>query len=728
MRGSTCRKAAVFIAALLAAPTLMPAATALASPAQASPAATSSAASKWSIQHSPDVTIPNSQIESVSCSSATDCTAVGQYSNAQGQSVALAESWDGTTWRQQPTPGLTLGMPTLLGVSCPTADFCEAVGAGVGRDGARGLPVAEVWNGTSWTQQAVPVPYKASTNTVLQGVSCSSPDFCEAAGSYQNEYTDVVGFADIWNGTSWRVQAVPSPSGSYSEQLDAVSCPSATFCQAVGTGSTAYADTWNGTSWTLTDLPAAADQAISCLSATFCEAVGDVDAVVWNGATWTTQPVSAPTGGNGVTLRAVSCVTDAFCEAAGAYYNSAGTQLTLAEAWRGTSWTGQRPASPVGAADLELNGISCTATTACAAVGSFVAGQSGEPEGLADGWNGTSWKAERVARLQGPLGNGLTAVSCVSPDQCEAVGSRSALGNTTVSLAEMWNGTSWKMQPSAVPAGGATGYLSGVSCVSADFCEAVGGAASAAELWNGTSWSTQLIPGSATSSYTSVACTSADFCVAVGGAAQIAVWNGTSWSAQDGATGFTGLASVSCTSAADCEATGYGASGEDAEGWNGVSWSAQITPTPAGGYPGVLNSVSCASADFCEAVGDYELESPAQYVPLAEVWNGTSWATQDAPVLKEAYGSGLQSVWCSSPGSCTAVGYYSTLRSVGEFTLAMVWNGTSWVNQSTPRPAGGKAGNTVLYGVSCAAPRDCTAVGSYPDASGIRQTLAEAGD
>jgi hypothetical protein len=55
------------------------------------------------------------------------------------------------------------------------------------------------------------------------------------------------------------------------------------------------------------------------------------------------------------------------------------------------------------------------------------------------------------------------------------------------------------------------------------------------------------------------------------------------------------------------------------------------------------------------------------------------------------------------------------------------WNGTSWLNQSTPSPAKAE-GDTVLNGVACAQPGHCIAAGSYPDASGISQTLVETGD
>ena len=43
----------------------------------------------------------------VSCTSATACTAVGNYRNSAGKLVTLAERWNGTSWTIQPTPNPT---------------------------------------------------------------------------------------------------------------------------------------------------------------------------------------------------------------------------------------------------------------------------------------------------------------------------------------------------------------------------------------------------------------------------------------------------------------------------------------------------------------------------------------------------------------------------------------------------------------------------------------------
>jgi hypothetical protein len=87
----------------------------------------------WTVQKSPNATLSGGQLESVSCSSATACTAVGNYLDTSGITVTLAESWDGSAWQKHPTPNpsgdtTTSVAPDLLGVSCPASDFCEAVG------------------------------------------------------------------------------------------------------------------------------------------------------------------------------------------------------------------------------------------------------------------------------------------------------------------------------------------------------------------------------------------------------------------------------------------------------------------------------------------------------------------------------------------------------------------------------------------------------------------------
>jgi hypothetical protein len=66
----------------------------------------------------------------------------------------------------------------------------------------------------------------------------------------------------------------------------------------------------------------------------------------------------------------VSCTSATACTAVGHYQNGAGTRVTLAERWDGTSWTIQpTPSLSPNYFYTTLSGVSCTSATACTAVG-----------------------------------------------------------------------------------------------------------------------------------------------------------------------------------------------------------------------------------------------------------------------------------------------------------------------------------------------------------------------
>ena len=692
------------------------------------------ASAKWTIESSPNVTVPGGQIQSVSCASADACTAVGSDTATSGLTVTLAESWNGTAWHRQTTPNPASDTtpavdPALTGVSCPTASFCEAVGGyGSNGNGTAGGVLAETWNGTSWALQSVPVP-SGSSNQVLHQVSCTSATFCEAVGSDNDSSGAVVPLAETWNGTAWSVQSVPGPSGALLAVLSGVSCASAAFCEAMGGGSTPFADAWNGTSWQSQSLPGTAGYGpVSCTSADFCAAVGGSGGAVWNGTAWTAQAIPVVASGDFNTFGAVSCVSDGFCEATGNYSNGSGTESALAETWNGTAWSVQSAPGPSGASFTSLNGVSCATASWCEAGGDYQqTSQSPTLTALAEAWNGSSWTTQEAVTPAAAVSNSLNAVSCPSTGFCEAVGSATDASSNITGLAEVWNGTAWKIQSLPQPAeasSGARAILRGVSCVSAKFCEAVGYSAATpgagAWVWNGTSWTAQTVTGPV---LIAVSCASASFCTAVSSEGDATMWNGTSWSAQSAtAPGFTGLNSVSCPTAGFCAAVGLVSSEDSAETWNGSSWTAQATPTPAGGSSLALNSVSCTAASFCETAGWY-FDSSFNQLTVAEEWNGSTWSAQTTPNPSTSTVNSLNGVWCTSARSCTSVGFQAP--SFINATLAEAWNGTSWSLLTTPNRA--SAGNNVLNGVSCGTKHACTAVGETTDRGQINATLVEAG-
>lgn len=181
---------------------------------------------RWVVQHlhSP---AGNSGLTSVSCPTQTDCTAVGYSSGGGG---TFAERWNGHRWSLQATKGPT-GFSFLYGVSCTSPGACIATGyyeTGAGTD----KTLAERWNGRTWKVLVTP---RATTGLAvnLAAVSCAGPSDCTATGYYDARQGRRV-LAEHWNGHVWAVQRTPNPKGTFTSQLDGVSCPSPAGCQAAG--------------------------------------------------------------------------------------------------------------------------------------------------------------------------------------------------------------------------------------------------------------------------------------------------------------------------------------------------------------------------------------------------------------------------------------------------------------------------------------------------------------
>src|SRR6202030_4359937 len=98
------------------------------------------------------------------------------------------------------------------------------------------LSLAAVWNGSAWSSQSTPNPAGA-TFISLNAVSCASASSCEAGGDFQVIVTsnDPRALAEAWNGKAWQLQHAVAPPGATFNSLSAASCVSASFCEAVGT-------------------------------------------------------------------------------------------------------------------------------------------------------------------------------------------------------------------------------------------------------------------------------------------------------------------------------------------------------------------------------------------------------------------------------------------------------------------------------------------------------------
>ncbi|HEX3333663.1 MAG TPA: hypothetical protein VHS57_04935 [Acidimicrobiales bacterium] len=344
---------------------------------------------------------------------------------------------------------------------------------------------------TNWTNASAAA---GSAENELDAVTCATASFCVAVG-VQSESTGQVFLIQQWNGTSWSVVTGVTAPASNSDRLNGVSCAGPSFCMAVGSvtstgGGTAFAETWNGTSWTAA----------------------------------TPAP---PAGSTFSYLSSVSCVAANSCATLGTSF-AGSTPTVFGNQWNGTSWTAVPAATPTAGAnqEIEATGMDCISGSQCLAVGNTNGnGTNGAP--FAEQWNGSAWSlANTGISTTLPGGSFLRSVSCAGASFCQAVGQVG--GSTTQNLIEMWNGTTWSV-PTSTPQTSTSlaQRLTGVHCISATSCSAVGWSnqtsgqspATLALNWNGSSWS--IVPNTPNGSGTGTklmgeTCLTNWSCVAVG--------------------------------------------------------------------------------------------------------------------------------------------------------------------------------------------------------------------
>jgi hypothetical protein len=400
--------------------------------APAAPALATSPTLTWSAPTAIDLGGGSGQpLDAVSCSSASECTAVdasgsgreitftpstpsdavaatidpgvhfsGVSCPAGNQCTAVFGTHDEITFNPSdpgtPTPVSVVSSGGLIAVSCPTSTLCMAVGTGgvsASFDPINGQLVAQF-----------PSPFDGSAQ--LQAVTCVSVDACVVVDTVGNvitvdpDYND--GGSIVMNVTAANpldTSGNPFPAG--------VACPSSTLCTLTDAeGDAVSFDPANDDGLAaLKQIDASGTTSVSCLSVTECTSVDQSgeevdfnpeDALHSNQVTVTTGPTSVDSSS---TALAVSCpTTGSDCAAV----DQVGGEVTY------------NPASPVAQAPTtidagnELTGLSCPAANQCSAVDAagneltFDPTDPGTPAALA-------------------VGGLFAGLSCVSTAQCTAV-------------------------------------------------------------------------------------------------------------------------------------------------------------------------------------------------------------------------------------------------------------------------------------------------------------------
>jgi hypothetical protein len=410
----------------------------------------------------------NASVDSVSCASAGNCSAGGQYRDGSGHLQAFVVSEVTGTWRTaREVPGTATlngrGNASVESVSCASAGNCSAAGFYDDHVGFHAFVLSEV-NG-AWGK-AIQVPGLAALNAGgfarVKSVSCASAGNCAAGGFYTDGASHLQVFVVSEAKGTWRkaiqVPGLGALNAGGGADINSVSCASAGNCGAGGfyTDGAFHTQAFvvsevNGSWGKAHEVPGLADlntggiagvTSVSCASRGNCSAVGGYrDASLQSQAfvvnevngTWRTareMPGLAAlnlTGGAGI--NSVSCVSPGNCGAGGFYKDVAfNTQAFVVSEVNGT-W---RKAMQVpGLAELnaggfaEITSVSCVSAGNCGADGQYLDGSGNYQALVVSDVNGIWGKAIEIPGL-GALNKGgfadVSSVSCTSAGHCGAGG------------------------------------------------------------------------------------------------------------------------------------------------------------------------------------------------------------------------------------------------------------------------------------------------------------------
>ncbi len=282
----------------------------------------------------------------------------------------------------------------LSSVSCTSPSFCVA-GDAEGN--------VFVFTGSSWTA-ADSVFSSAGSNPQIFSVSCApGTEFCAAAGEVTPSGASARGAVAIYSGGTWSAPTVYGQIDDIAEfidEIDAVSCASATSCVATDRGSEAYM-TWDGAQWSPEPMSIGSTFSddsydpgpLACPTSSFCAGFNGGDVETYNGGSWS-GPVTVAS--DGASLFAISCPTAGFCMATA----SDGDAYT----YKGSAWSGP------GATGTGVSpwGLSCVSSSFCVAI---------DQTGDAGYYNGSTWTdSDTFDSVAHP-----SSVSCATTTFCVAV-------------------------------------------------------------------------------------------------------------------------------------------------------------------------------------------------------------------------------------------------------------------------------------------------------------------
>jgi hypothetical protein len=356
-------------------------------------------------------------------------------------------------------------------VFCPAAGDCVAVGyytaSGASGDATEGL--VETLSGGTWTPAAFPGVSSTKGVAMLDAVACPAAGTCVAVGDAVN--TTAVPVIETLSDGTWRAGTAALPGNAEPHTvafLNDISCPAAGTCVATGwyTDLNGYQegllDTLSGGTWTAAVAPLPGNAALEQSSSSVDTYLADV-----------------------------ACTGVGACVATGQYHDSGGGTDGVIDTLSGGTWkTAQAPLP----ADAAVTGqLAAVWTISCPAPGNCLAGghyenSGGQPRYLIETLSNGTWTAstrplpanaaadQEWSQKQSTTVDGI---GCQSVSYCVMPVSYVASGSAVVNQIEVLSGGRWTVSSESLPANAITGskqdgFLGLVSCPAPGSCLASG--------------------------------------------------------------------------------------------------------------------------------------------------------------------------------------------------------------------------------------------------------------
>ncbi len=323
-------------------------------------------------------TQPYAQVNGISCRSAGNCVAVGDYEYGRSRNLqAFIATESHGRWARAFTPRLPANAASpvsaeLQAVACTRDGSCAAAGSYQDSSGNAQIMVLAKPPAGPWrqaTEIASPPNAAANPDAFMTGISCSAPGTCVAVGNYSVSATQFEAMGAVELRGAWhRATQIAAPRGAIASTFTAitsVSCLAAGPCLGAGqyavsaTQSRAMVVTESkgrfGSALAITAVPPGASArpssyllGVSCRPSGVCLAVGGgrnraghsvAMYLVRSGGGWRAAFLTPPDGATAgqrqlSALSAVSCTGTASCSTVGYYHDRRGANRADAASTR----------------------------------------------------------------------------------------------------------------------------------------------------------------------------------------------------------------------------------------------------------------------------------------------------------------------------------------------------------------------------------------------------------